>query len=303
MDMEKLVSELEEKKRRGSIMKKKIITVAIATALISAYLFGVTVLINMGWFTETVAPQAEWYEFAPITDFNYDVMKDSWYKNQLDIGPIVKLNNAQTGVGIELPEEQYGEHGEAVRLLTNLVIAAQKGDNDAYNACFSDAYLIEEGKKKAALDAEAYAYADTDAEYLELGKKSEFTMQQVYDVVITMYSEEKNNEDLLYCTYELKYKIHMNNGTLRNDMGSDCYRVQQIIMLENGESGELEIITVNTFSDRTEQDKIVLYKALIAVFVSAVFIAAVVVVAVRNIKKTRTNEVTEDKTDCKEKNV
>ena len=193
MDREKMILALEEKKRRNSIMKKKIISAAVATAVISAFLFGVAVLINVGWFTEEIKPEPEWYEFAPITDFDYDIMEDDWYKNQLGIGPIVRFHNAQTGVGIELNPEEYDDHGKAVKLLTDLVIAAQLGDNDAYNSCFSDAYLIAEGKKKAEADGVTY----TDAEYLALGKKSEFTMQQVYDVVITMYSEEKNADDMI----------------------------------------------------------------------------------------------------------
>ena len=296
MDREKMLLELEEKKRRNSIMKKKIITAAVATAVISAFLFGVAVLINIGWFTEEIQPDPEWYEFAPITDFDYNIMEDDWYQNQLGIGPIVRFHNAQTGIGRELTPEEYDDHGKAVKLLTDLVIAAQQGDNDAYNACFSDAYLITEGKKKAEADGVTY----TDAEYLELGKKSEFTMQQVYDVVITLYSEEKNNDELLHCTYELKYKIHMNNGTLRNDMGSDCYRVQQIIMLENEDTEELEIITVNTFSDRTVQYKTVVWKAILVIVVSAAFIATVIIIAVKNVKKTSKNEEPEEKTENKE---
>ena len=146
-----------------------------------------------------------------------------------------------------------------------------------------------------------YFHNLTDAEYLELGKKSDFTMQQIYDVVITMYSEEKDADELLHCTYELKYKIHMNNGTLRNDMGSDCYRVQQIIMLENKDTEELEIITVNTFSDRTAESKPIIWKAILAIAVSAVFIAAVIVVSVKYIKKTESNENTEEKTDDENK--
>ena len=291
MDKEKIITELEEKKRRDGIMKKKIVTAAVATAVISAFLFGVMILINIGWFTEEKQPEPEWYEFAPITDFYYDIMEDDWYKNQLSIGPIVRLHNAQTGVGIELYPEEYGEHGEAVKLLTDLITAVQMGDNDAYNDCFSDSYFIAEGKKKAEADGVTY----TDAEYLAFGKKSEFTMQQVYDAVITMYSEEENEKDLLHCTYELKYKIHLNNGTLRNDMGSDCYRVQQVVMLENEDTGELEIITVNTFTDRTVEYSVVLWKAILAIVVTAAFVTAVIIASVRYIKKSKKNENAEEK--------
>ncbi len=296
MDREKLILELEDKKRQTRTMKRKILTATIATVIISVFLFGVMILINTGWFTETVEPEKEWYEFAPITDFYYDIMEDDWYKNQLDIGPIVKFHNAQTGVGIELEPEEYGEHGKAVKLLTDLITAAQQGDHNAYNDCFSDSYLIAEGKKKVEADGVIY----TDAEYLEIGKKSEFTMQQVYDVVITMYSEEENADELLHCTYELKYKIHLNNGTLRKDMGSDCYRVQQIIMLENEDTGELEIITVNTFSDKTVQYRPIIWKVILVIAVSAAFITAVVIVSFKYIKKTKKNENTEVKTENKE---
>jgi large-conductance mechanosensitive channel len=286
MDNEKLTLELEAKKSQSRIMKKKILTSIVALLLISALLFGVMMLIQGGWFSETVEPPADWYEFAPITDFEYNVMEDDWYKNQLGIGPIVEYHNAQTGVGMELTSDEYDDHGQAVKLLTDLVIAAQQGDHNAYNACFSDAYFIAEGKKKAESDPESYSYADTDEEYRTLGMKSEFTMQQIYDVVITYYSDEKTPDGLLTCTYELKYKIHLNNGTLRNDMGSDCYRVQQIIMTENRDTEELEIVTVNTFSDRISQNRPVIWKVVLVSVITLVLIAAIITVAVIYVKRT-----------------
>ena len=149
INSEKLALELEAKKQQSRVMKRKILTSAVTVLVICAILSGVMILIDSGWFFKETDPPAEWYEFAPITDFNYNVMEDEWYKNQLEIGPIIRYHNAQTGSGKELRPDQYDDYGKATRCIIDLVIAIQQGDRDAYNSCFSDAYLIAEGKKKA----------------------------------------------------------------------------------------------------------------------------------------------------------
>jgi len=71
-------------------------------------------------------------------------------------------------------------------------------------------------------------------------------------------------------------------------------------MLENEDTEELEIITVNTFSDRTAQYKTVVWKAVLAIVVSAAFITTVIIIGVKNVKKTSKNEQPEEKTENKE---
>ena len=64
-----------------------------------------------------------------------------------------------------------------------------------------------------------------------------FTMQKIYDIEVTFYSRETENAaPMIYRdTFEVRYKIRSNNGTLRSDLESDTIRplVFELIVEQN----------------------------------------------------------------------
>lgn len=222
MDKESLQKELENKKEQNRLTQKKAIIICIVIAVVFAVLYAVISIAESGWFygEEEITPDG--YEFYPVQDYEYDIMTNSAYLALLK-RPLISLSDSATGVTDSLDPDEYDKKGEAIALLTKLVIAIQQGDADTYNSCFSEKYTAVSGTKYR------------------------FTMQQIYDVVITRYSEVKTNSRIT-ATYGLKYKIRQNNGSLRLDMGSDCYREQMIVMTDDNISKKLKIdsVTIET---------------------------------------------------------
>jgi len=144
MNREQIIEELEKKKRQSRALQKKIILIFLSVAILAAVIFAVIVLYTSGWFKSEEKVDQGGFLFDPNADENYDIMSDKAYLSILESEPFINLADAQTGVSESLLPENYGNEGAAVKLLTDLILSIQMGDSDAYNSCFSRAYLISE---------------------------------------------------------------------------------------------------------------------------------------------------------------
>ena len=98
------------------------------------------------------------------------------------------------------------------------------GEEDAYNACFTDNYIDEYGTQAA------------------------FPPQMLYDMRIAFYSQEGSNEDLRI-TYQLDYRFYQNDGTFRRDVGSDAIRPVYVVLVKDTEGNiriDLQVIRYET---------------------------------------------------------
>ena len=223
MDREQLKMELQRKREANKIIIKKALILVVAVFILLAEVYTFIVLDEKDLFVSEELVTNNEYEFHPNADFAYDIMKDSGYQKILAQQPLISLKDSSRGEEDSLLPEEYESKGNAVALLCKLVLAIQAGDHETYNSCFSDAYIAKEGEK------------------------SPFTMQQIYNVLITKVSE-KENKDTATVTHEysLRYMIRHNNGTFRLDMGSDSYREQTFVMIEKKGDTELKISSVST---------------------------------------------------------
>lgn len=76
-----------------------------------------------------------------------------------------------------------------------------------------------------------------------------FTMQRVYEITIEFLSETsvvESNKNYTEYRLSLDYKINRNDGTLRNDMGSDCFRTQYFLITNR--DGDLKIDTIKSYN-------------------------------------------------------
>ncbi len=287
MDNEKILKEIEMKKRSDRTVQKKAITWVIMFAVVIIVLYSVMSLFLGGFFVETVPAEEYRYIFEPNYSYDYNIMKDEAYLSILNSRPLISLKNAQTGVTISLEPEDYTENGTAVTVLTGLVKAIQMGDADTYNSYFSRSFHVAVGKSKAQKADDPSIYENyTDDDYYFLGREDGFTMQQVYDVMITLISETRDEvTDTATYVCELKYKIRRNNGTFRADMGSDVFREQTITILEDTASGEADIINVTTYSSNLPTEKVVAWKVAVVAAASLAILAADIVVCTKMLKK------------------
>ena len=121
------------------------------------------------------------------------------------------------GVRVSVNDKTLSNYDASFKLIYELIGTLIAGDSDAYNE------LVHEN----------------------VGHFDSFTQQQVYDVVITKYSEStKQSETGSYSeyVYVVEYKIHENNGTHRKDIESDANRPQYFVI--NDSTGELLIMDI-----------------------------------------------------------
>lgn len=274
MDKESLQKELENRKKQNRLTQKKAIIVFLVIAITLAVVYAVISIAESGWFVGEEEITHEGYEFYPIQNYEDDIMTNSAYLALLH-RPLISLSNASTGVTDSLDPDDYDKKGDAVALLTKLIVAIQQGDADTYNSCFSEKYIAAEGRK------------------------DRFTMQQVYDAVITKRSETKTN-GYTVAEYGLKYKIRQNNGSLRLDMGSDCYREQIIVMTDDNASKELKIDSVTTHTSTPTTHTVTYGWRIAAVAVGAIVTVGVACTAaffgIRKLGKKQDLEISDEET-------
>lgn len=258
-NMSQVRAELDEKYKRSRLMQKKIIIILCAAVLCCLICCSAVIVADMGWLVTLEDQKKTGYEFDAFMDFDYDIMTDAAYRRLLEDEPLVSFCNLGTGETATLEPSEYGEHGAVVKLLTDFLLAIQSGNVDAYNSFFSEEYLN------------------------AVGREESFTMQQIYSAVITAVSEREDEQTgTKTYVYRLKYKIRRNNGTLRLDMGSDCYREQELLIKGNSDDSELKIysVTVNSTVNQykiVHYDRIAIFLVVIVALNSGCIVAAVVV--------------------------
>lgn len=138
-----------------------------------------------------------------------ELLKDEVYASY---DQTIAYCDSMTGItvgGIERSE--FANYGKCVELLCNWIESIKAGDADAYNSFFSEKYFSSNTRQ------------------------DEFSMQKLYGIVITTYSEEiidENGESYTEYIYMVDYKIRNNNGSLRSDMGSNGTRTQYILITD-----------------------------------------------------------------------
>ncbi|MBQ9781383.1 MAG: hypothetical protein IJW00_10645 [Clostridia bacterium] len=145
-------------------------------------------------------------------DYDYDIMQDREY---LELDRYIYYKDARTGETIILLDQDIPGYGEGMVTLKAMIDAIIAGDHETYNSLFSSNYFAVEGREP----------------------EPPFTMQQVYDILITHIEVTDVIDEKLgrYTQYEytVEYKIHKNNGTFRTDLGHDDSRKQYFILSDS----------------------------------------------------------------------
>lgn len=280
MNEKQLLEELENKKRQGRIMSKKVVVCIVAAMLLCAFLYGAIAVVESGWLVSVELEDTnKGFIFNPVVDYGYNIMEDAGYLRLLADEPLISYCDLSTGVTETIAPENYDDQKEAVKFLINLVLCIQSGDYEGYYNSFTDAYRAVELEKN---------------EYAEL----EFTMQQVYSAVITCVSEVENEQTgTLSCVYRLKYKIRNNNGTFRTDLGSDSYREQELVILNSASDPTLKINSVSTEKTLIRREVVHVWRVVALVLASVVLIGGVSVGAVLLVKRIGKATQNEDKSE------
>lgn len=149
-------------------------------------------------------------------DYEYDIMQDQDY---LQLNRRVYHCDDRSGMTEELTDKNVTGYGPAAAVLRAYINAVIAGDADALNALFSENY-----------------FANHEPE-------PPFTMQRLYDIKLTKINEtlvQGEKGKYTQYEYEVEYKIRLNDGTFRTDIGHDESK-KQYFVLSDSVTGEVLI--------------------------------------------------------------
>lgn len=129
-------------------------------------------------------------------DYDRDVTQDEEYM-QLD--RLVHYKTGYLSVGIE--RDEIASYNDVVQFFCDYFDTIMAGDAETYNTYFTDRY---------------YEYYEP---YIS------FAPQMIYDIEVEQLSETQNDDGTTNWNFNVIYKIHKNDGTFRNDLESDSYKV------------------------------------------------------------------------------
>ena len=151
-------------------------------------------------------------------DFDTDILLDPEYL-ALDRSVSLKLGNQTVTI-----DDGYRSENGTIEFMIEYLNCIIGGDYNSYKNFFSQLYFETENVPEI------------------------FTMQRVYETTIEIIGETavtESNKNYTEYRLSLDYKINRNDGTLRNDMGSDCFRTQYFLITNR--EGSLKIDTIKTF--------------------------------------------------------
>ena len=238
--------------------KKKIKIVIFLTICILVFIMAFLCIFLLGKGSVRDVPK---YNFIfHDVDFETDILSDPEY---LELDRSISLKQGNQTVTIDL--NQRSESG-TVEFMIEYLDCIINGDYESYGDFFSELYFKTENVPEI------------------------FTMQRVYETTIEILSEtaiEESNKNYTEYRLSLDYKINRNDGTLRNDMGCDCFRTQYFLITNR--EGDLKIDTIKTF-DIVEEIPSQINSDVVYVGCFVVILIVAVVIGVK-IAKRRKKEI------------
>lgn len=192
--------------------QKKIILIVIASLIAFVAVYFIIASIDfdklMGTGDSTNTPEHIYFYDEELSE---NIFQDEKY---MEKDRTINFVNLAWGTGTTLTNDDDAvSAGPAANLIYNMLGYILTGNHAGYNSCFSDYYYSNGGEVKGR-----------------------FTQQKIYNITITEVSvtDKKDENGVTYKEYyyTLEYMIRHNNGTFRNDMGSDCIKTQHLFLSE-----------------------------------------------------------------------
>ncbi len=198
--------------------KRKVILAFSITCLLLVLAYAAVGLIEH-FSSEKNTSGAQQYIFH-VPDFEENIFTDAIY---MDYNRGITFCDGS--VSILLDDSEYHTYDADISFLVSYIYAIINGDTETHNSCFSEQY------------------------YTQNEPHNEFTMQKLYNIVLTRTEKQAvtdENGEHMICGYNVEYMIRHNNGTFRNDLGSDSIRTQYLVL--SNREGDWKIDLIRTYS-------------------------------------------------------
>ena len=193
--------------------KKKLIIAITCIVVIIVLLAVIVEMIEYFNAKKTSEPFEIDYDFYPA-DYEENIFEDERYL-ELISGEYIRFCDSSTNVTVGIDTENTGDYSAELLFMLGYIDNIINGDHKSYNARFSDVYY------------------DTHKPL------ERFTMQKVYDVLITQnltesVTDKKTGINYTKYSFALEYKIYENNGTFRRDIGNGSKKQYITVTDRNG---------------------------------------------------------------------
>ena len=121
------------------------------------------------------------------------------------------------GITYTITDENYAQYGPDVEFFGEYFACLIDGDAEGYNALCSDKYYKIKGNEPF----------------------ERFTKQKIYDMHIIKQRQTTDEDGVTSYYYVVNYKIRLNNGSFRTDVGDDASK--PLVMLLTDREGTLKI--------------------------------------------------------------
>ena len=151
-------------------------------------------------------------KLADTKEEDFDIFE---YDEYLKYDRTVYIFDRGMGTTVSVKADKASQYGDAFVMICDILDAINRGDVDAYNS------MVDEPLRRTS-----------------------FTQQQIYGILITKESETAVKDGGYYTeyVYKVEYKIHENNGSFRRDIESDASRPQYFVI--NDSTGELLLMDI-----------------------------------------------------------
>lgn len=211
------IKERAQKKKKA---KKAVMSIfAVIIGFILLY-YAITFILGLILKKDPVNQKDQQYIFWEA-DFDEDITRDIEY---MELDRSIYFTDTAMGMTSNSPDDIPQTCRDYVNVISDYIESAIIGDSVKLNNLFSE-------------------------KFFELGgeEKTEFTPQKIYNINITsseFTSVLEGQETYPSYTFWVTYMIRHNNGTFRNDMGSDCTRKELFQVTKRGEDYKIDTISV-----------------------------------------------------------
>ena len=189
--------EKNKKKRNVIIIFITLVGAAILLIILNFVMDKVNEIPMGEIFNSTSEPVAKNYTFV-TPDYDANILEDTEY---LDKNRYIEFTNG--AMSVTIADGRFSEYGKPLVFFNDYFNTVINGDHETYNAYFTENYY-------------------SDKTHVPFEK---FTMQRVYNINATQIQESlitvgEDYGNTMYL-FRVSYMIMKNDGTFRNDMGSD----------------------------------------------------------------------------------
>ena len=189
--------EKNKKKRNVTIIFITLVGAAILLIILNFVMDKVNEIPMSEIFNSTPEPVAKNYTFV-TPDYDANILEDTEY---LDKNRYIEFTNG--AMSVTIADGRFSEYGKPLVFFNDYFNTVINGDHETYNAYFTENYY-------------------SDKTHVPFEK---FTMQRVYNINATQIQESlitvgEDYGNTMYL-FRVSYMIMKNDGTFRNDMGSD----------------------------------------------------------------------------------